>query len=221
MLAALALGCQPGNGPVASATPVLKQSIPRLELFQCPHDCKVPQDEEPFFGYTGEGDPTKELMKLKKAQAFDPDSPAVFHHQASELERLKRYQEAIDCESKAIKLKPGFAEALNGRAYYRTFFDDPKGWELAMEDIGLALRLDDAPTYYDTRGAILMKMGRLQEALRDFSIAATQSEVPEHLLHRVEVLRKLGREDEAERDLKRLKELEAEKKEMQTIRLEQ
>ncbi len=221
LTAALGLGCQTVRQPAALSTPTSRLAATRLELFECPHGCKVPPNEEHFFGFTGKGDPKAELEKLKRAEKFDPSAPAVFHHQAEQLARLKRYREAMECETRALHLKPGFADALNGRAYYRSLLKQPKELELGLEDVALALQLDDDPNYYDTRGCLLMNMGRLREAVNDFTIALRKTEGEEQFRHRIEALRKLGRDSEADADLKRLEQVRAEKQAQETVEIEQ
>lgn len=144
------------------------------------------------------------IESLQVALKIEPDNAGGYYHLARHLHDQRRYLEAIEGSSRAIALQPGFASAWNGRAYSRAQLDDPAQWELGLLDIRTALGLDDnEPTFWDTRGYLLFRMGRLKEALSDMDRAVAAEPRRDHLSHRAQVLMGLGRSAEASQDLAR------------------
>jgi tetratricopeptide (TPR) repeat protein len=109
-----------------------------------------------------------------------------------ELMRQKKYNEAIVQYSKAIELKPDFAEAYNNRGY--ATYSKYDGSD-ALEDLNRALLLrTNFPHAYNTRGCIHMAGGRTDLALADFNRAIElQPDYPRVFRNRASVLMKKGR----------------------------
>lgn len=144
------------------------------------------------------------IQSLQVALKIEPDNAGGYYHLARHLHDQQRYFEAIEASTRAIALQPGFASAWNARAYSRAQLEEPAQWEPGLLDIRTALGLDDSePTFWDTRGYLLFRMGRLAEALPDMDRAVAGEPRRDHLNHRAEVLLSLGRGTEARQDLAR------------------
>lgn len=170
---------------------------PTVSLYTCEHHYTHPEAERLFIA--------SGVQNLRQAIALEPANPVGYYHLSRQLHDMGRYHESIEAASRAIELRPGFASAWNGRAYSRALLDDPEQWENGLIDIRTALGLEGKEsTYYDTRGYLLYRMGRWQEALVDLDRAVNEQPTPEHLKHRAECLEALGRPEEARRDRERV-----------------
>jgi len=78
--------------------------------------------------------------------------------------RTGRWEEAVKEKREALRLAPGSAQYLNGLAY--TYAKQGTNLPEALMMIDRALRVSpDDPAFLETRGYILFRMGRLDEAL--------------------------------------------------------
>lgn len=82
----------------------------------------------------------------------------------------REYDKAIVEYTRAIELKPDFAEAYNNRAYASYSKYDGTGDPVADLDRALSLRPDFAHAY-NTRGCVYMAAGKPDKAIADFSRA--------------------------------------------------
>jgi tetratricopeptide (TPR) repeat protein len=133
--------------------------------------------------------------------------------------RLKRNGQALDDANRAVQIAPT-AVTWNSRAYVRAILNTELDDGLA--DINRALALDqDNPEFLDTRGYLLHRLGRHDEALADMNRAlaqldqfdgavleqAARLELDHNLAvmfhHRGEIYQKLGQKDKAEVDIRR------------------
>src|SRR5262249_20618599 len=133
--------------------------------------------------------------------------------------RLGRAREAIDDATQAVQLAHS-AETLNTRAYARAVLNTEL--KEGLDDIDRALsEIPNNAAFLDTRGYVLHKLGRDEQALVDMDQAIAQSERERrssldraaqeefnHNLavmyhHRGEIYQKLGQDDKAEVDLRR------------------
>ncbi|HEX9648482.1 MAG TPA: tetratricopeptide repeat protein [Alphaproteobacteria bacterium] len=84
-------------------------------------------------------------------------------------ERDDRYDSAIDAFTRALALRPDYAEAYFGRAWANERLDR---LDQAIADYGQAVRLKpDFATAYNSRGIALLYRGRHAEAGNDFATA--------------------------------------------------
>jgi len=79
----------------------------------------------------------------------------------------EHWNEAIDAYTKAIKLKPYYADAYNNRA---VAYDNLGNHQQAIEDYNKAIP-DYALAYYN-RGLVYGKLGNYQQKINDYKIAA-------------------------------------------------
>jgi tetratricopeptide (TPR) repeat protein len=76
------------------------------------------------------------------------------------------YRRAIDDYSEALKLKPSDASVtLFGRCHFRAIVGD---LQAALADCNESLRLRPSPMAFGTRGLVLLKLGRFDEAIADY-----------------------------------------------------
>src|SRR5262245_45776300 len=113
-----------------------------------------------------------------------------------------KYNEAIAQYTKAIELRPNFAEAYNNRgyaAYSKYDGSDP------LADLNRAIELRPKfPHAYNTRGCVYMASGQTDLAIADFSEAvALQPDYPRAFRNRAIMLMKKGRLREAFADFGR------------------
>jgi tetratricopeptide (TPR) repeat protein len=95
--------------------------------------------------------------------------PEVPYERGNRLAAQKRYAEAIDEYTKALRVNPTFYEALNNRglAYY---FSGQR--ERAIADFTKAIETyPKKPTAFSNRGMVLNDVGKLTEALSDLNRA--------------------------------------------------
>jgi len=83
------------------------------------------------------------------------------------LQKLRRDDDAIDQYKRAIKLSPKYATAYNNLAYLYSERGENLPHALELVNTALQLETDDASLaeYKDTKGWILFKTGKTQEAL--------------------------------------------------------
>ena len=113
-----------------------------------------------------------------------------------------KYIEAITLYTKAIELRPDFAEAYNNRgyaAYSKYDGSDP------LVDLNRAIELrPNFPHAYNTRGCIYMARGQADLAIADFGRAiALQPDYPRAFRNRANLLMRKGRVREAFADFER------------------
>jgi predicted O-linked N-acetylglucosamine transferase (SPINDLY family) len=86
----------------------------------------------------------------------------VHNNHGATLQKLKRYQEALDSYGRALKIKPDFAEVHNNRG---NALRELKRFEEALDSYARALKID--PNYAEAlnnRGATLQELKRYEEA---------------------------------------------------------
>jgi tetratricopeptide (TPR) repeat protein len=179
-----------------------------VQPYGCEHAFGNPKAQALFLeSLEKEGAAAQKLMR--QVVKLEPNNASAFYHLSLACDdEVATCPEAVAASSRAIELQPGFAGAWNARAYARALMSDPKQWPLALEDVRRALGLEELPTYYDTRGYLLLRLGRPQEALDDVERAVREdAQEPDHLLHRAEVYAALGRLKEAERDRQQARKL--------------
>ncbi len=174
---------------------------PQVPIYQGTEDLRNPEANF-LFNYTKHHRSGQAAIDgLNRVLNLEPNSALVYYDLADAYFEMARYPESIQKITMAIQLQPGFAAAWNNRAYTRAMLNDPAQWELGLIDARTALGL--APkeaTYYDTRGFLLLRLGRADEALPDMDLAVSREYRPEHLLNRARVLDALGRRQEAAED---------------------
>jgi lipoprotein NlpI len=82
----------------------------------------------------------------------------------------QQFEHAVLEYTRAIELKPDFAEAYNNRAYATVRKNDGSGDPLADLDRALALR-PEFPHAYNTRGCVHLAQGNVDQAIADFTRA--------------------------------------------------
>ena len=81
---------------------------------------------------------------------------------------LGDYRRAIDDYGEALKRQPGEAILWNARCHFRAVVGD---LQAALADCNESLRLQPAIVAVGTRGLILLKLGRFDEAIADYDAA--------------------------------------------------
>ena len=136
------------------------------------------------------------------AETNQSDAAQILLSRGDELMRRREYNDAIAQYTKAIELRPDFADAYNNRGYavYSKYDgSDP------LADLNRAIEL--RPNFahaYNTRGCIYMTRGQADLAIADFGRAiALQPDYPRAYRNRANVLMKKGHVREAFADFER------------------
>jgi len=136
------------------------------------------------------------------AETNQSDAAQILLSRGDELMGRGEYNEAIAQYTKAIELRPDFAEAYNNRGYavYSKYDgSDP------LADLNRAIEL--RPNFahaYNTRGCIYMARGQADLAIADFGRAiALQPDYSRAFRNRANVLMRKGRVREAFADFER------------------
>lgn len=142
------------------------------------------------------GEDEKALLLYTQLIGLNPDNPAYYERRSTILHRLKRYAEALEDVSRAIKLDSGNAEYYNSRAI--TLHAMQK-YGQALEDRTKAIELDpDNADYYYGRDVTLYMMGEYERALEDGTRAIELNPSNEKYYHsRAITLHKIGRYEQA------------------------
>ena len=116
----------------------------------------------------------------------------------------REYDEAIKEYTRAIELKPDFAEAYNNRAY--AFYSKHDGTGDPMSDLNRALELRPKFAHaYNTRGCVYMAAGNPDKAIADFNRAIElQPDYPRAYRNRANALLRKGRFSLAFADFERV-----------------
>jgi lipoprotein NlpI len=94
---------------------------------------------------------------------------ALFNDHAWEYERDGIYDSALDAFTRAIRLRPDYAEAYFGRGWVNERLDQ---LERAVADYGRAIKVRPGfAAAYNNRGVVQIYRNRLEEAERDFEAA--------------------------------------------------
>jgi tetratricopeptide (TPR) repeat protein len=110
----------------------------------------------------------------------------------------KKSTKAIEAYRKIIKLKPNDVVALNNLAIL--LGEQPEGTTEALALIEQAMKIaGKEPLLLDSKAAILMLAGRVDEAVPILEIAASASNDPRVLFHLYLALRRASRDEEADR----------------------
>ncbi len=105
----------------------------------------------------------------ERALEKDPENSYFLLHRANALLGLGRMAEAEKDLSKALSIRPLWADALNSRAAIRYHANDLEG---ALADFRvIADMMSDRPEGYTNCGEILRALGRFDEALKEFAKA--------------------------------------------------
>jgi tetratricopeptide (TPR) repeat protein len=184
-----------------SAPPQPPAPTPRPTHNQpCPHHYQDREAHRLFVTGAEQEDLKAAERQLLEAIRLEPANPAGPYHLGHVYFEQKRYQDCIAATSRALEHRPGLASALNLRAYARAQLNSAAEWKLGLADANLALQLEQEPTYYDTRGVLLHKLGQPNQALTDFDMAVSRDPRKEHLTHRADLLQSLGRTSQADAD---------------------
>ena len=120
------------------------------------------------------------------------DDPGIHLSRGNAHLRAKEYDKAIVEFTRAIELRPDFAEAYNNRAYATYCKYDGTGNPLADLNRALELR-PEFPHAYNTRGCVYMAAGKPDKALADFNRAIElQPDYPRAYRNRANVQLKKG-----------------------------
>lgn len=111
------------------------------------------------------------LTDIDRAVALSPHDPRPRRFRQEIYHRLGKHREAAAGAGEMLKNAQGDpAQLLNSRAYSRAQGDFEL--EEALVDINKALAsAPDNAAYLDTRGFVLLKLGKLEEAMTDFQKA--------------------------------------------------
>lgn len=102
---------------------------------------------------------------------LDPKAPTPHKMRGDSLFSLERHVEALESYEQALRLWPGYVQALYNRAVVKKALGR---LDEALGDLDAVLLLDENNFHaYMTRGDIQIEFGRLQEAQSDYERAAT------------------------------------------------
>ncbi|MHC5544354.1 hypothetical protein ACYOEI_39500, partial [Singulisphaera rosea] len=132
---------------------------------------------------------------LARAAKSMPESSDVLQQQARVRYLQGRYDDQISIYHAIIDQKPADVTFLNEMAWTLSEnLDRPKeGLERADEMVG---KVGRQPNLLDTRGVILIRLGKLDEAIADLEIAAKAIPTGPYLYHLARAYRLKGREDD-------------------------
>ncbi len=123
-----------------------------------------------------------------------PDSVVrseVYTFMGDMLSQQDKVRQSAEQYRTAILLNPNNARALNNLAY--NLAERGRELELALQMIERAIKISpDVPTYIDTYGWVLFRLGRLEDAKKALRQAVSMADDPEIMLHYAEVLEALG-----------------------------
>jgi tetratricopeptide (TPR) repeat protein len=98
------------------------------------------------------------------------DNPETFLVRGDKCLQSKEYDKAIIEYTRAIELKPDFAEAYNNRAY--AYYSKYDGTGDPLSDLNRAIEIrPNFPHAYNTRGCVYMAGGNPDKAITDFTHA--------------------------------------------------
>jgi tetratricopeptide (TPR) repeat protein len=136
------------------------------------------------------------LKYYDRVSRYRPDDENVMLGKAELLLRMDRLDDAIEVYREAVDRWPDSAMSLNALGY--TLADRTTRYKEAAKLIDKALEIDPtSAAIIDSRGWVLYRLGRYQEALLELERAYERFEDPEVAAHIVEVLWALDRGDEA------------------------
>ena len=116
------------------------------------------------------GEYESSLDDLRHAIGLNPMDAGAYKELGSSLRNLHKFDEAIKNYSKAIEVRPDYAQAFNGRAL--CYDDGIKDFEKALSDYSKSIELDsESGTYYFNRGAFLFENNFRDKALPDLQKA--------------------------------------------------
>ena len=98
------------------------------------------------------------------------DAASAFCERANMHVENENPTAALSDYNLALYLNPRFAIAYNNRAY---LFMQLNEFQTALDDINVAIELEDDSCYYNTRGYIYHQMGKFEESLADYKQAIT------------------------------------------------
>lgn len=153
---------------------------------------------------TDRGEPAAAAEVYAQAIAEGPADAGLFNSRGMVLAKAGRTDEAEADFAKARELAAD-AETLNNLCYSKAIAD--VALERALEECDESLRLrPDLAATLDSRGAALLRLGRLDEAIRDFDRALEQYPTMTNSLYLRAVARaQKGEREAAEADLARVR----------------
>lgn len=140
---------------------------------------------------------------IKKAYLKNPKDPALLEAIATLRMMQHRYDDAIAIYESILKVAPNRIRTLNNLAMA---FSEIPGRELnGLKPIDLAIELaGEAPELLDTKGVVLLRAGRLQEAESTFQQAILLSSNPRYQFHLILAMVAQDKTAESKREWKTL-----------------
>lgn len=134
-----------------------------------------------------------EELAVKRADSLSTDTPFDV---AAARKAMKQCYKAYD---RSLELWNDNVVVLNNYAYFLSLEERDLGRALAMASLVVSLT-DNNPTYLDTYGWVLFKMGRTEEARKQLqkAVALDAQQSPELMVHYGDVLHALGEQFMAE-----------------------
>ena len=141
------------------------------------------------------------LKALDKLIELNPKDAAVWVVKGIILLEMDKYRKALEAFDKAIELNPKYAGAWQGKAeasYYINLTTE------ALEAIDKALLYDEGkPSFLNTKGVILIRLGSYEDAIRIFNEAFQEKSEHRFMFNKAVALLRLQRSAEAEEALQR------------------
>ncbi|MBE0432963.1 tetratricopeptide repeat protein [candidate division WOR-3 bacterium] len=143
----------------------------------------------------------------KKALTIEPGSISALQALAGLASRIGRDDEAFQTFERIVEIDTVNAVALNYVGYTYAERNERLGYALALIDRALGIEPDNG-YYLDSRGWVLYRMGRYEEALQDLKRAGEFAEDPVILEHLGDVHLELGDREAARAAYERALELD-------------
>ena len=158
------------------------------------------------------------LKALDKVIEFNPKDAAMWVVKGIILLEMDKYRKALEAFGKAIELNPRYAGAWQGKAeasYYINLTTE------ALEAIDKALSYDEGkPSFLNTKGVILIRLGSYEDAIRIFNEAFQEKSEHRFMFNKAVALLRLQRSAEAEEALQRAIDLTSGAKDRESKRSE-
>lgn len=115
------------------------------------------------------------LIELEKARKLDEEDYCYYFKKATCLYKLNQYNKALVEIKKVLNVKTNICEKWNLKAKIELKLNNPYQ---ALKDIEKQFIFEFDPDLYETKGFVLYKLGREDEAIDCFMNALNKSENP-------------------------------------------
>ena len=143
------------------------------------------------------GDNVQQLALLDQAFLLQPDNLAIRGQRAVALVQAGRTGDAAR-EFDALATKDLSANDWNNQCMYKAVANVEL--DRALEDCGKAIASQDRLQFRDSRGFVLLRLRKFDEAIKEYDLALGNGDFPEALYGRAIAYAKLGKKAESDAD---------------------